>query len=741
MSTLEELVVKITVDKVGFVSGLNDSLGSAEKWKKSMSVSLSGLDQAFGTVVKSATAMGTSVAAAGTAMAVAMVKKGLDSVDAMAKLSDKTSIGMEALFGFKVAADDVGVSLESVTGAVTKLQRNISEAAAGNEVMAQAFVKIGLSAEALRQLQPEQAFGKVIDALNEVPNKADAVAIKMQLLGRSAVELTNFLAIGSKGLEEYTAKAEKLGITVNRFDAKKVEDANDAFAELGHVVDGVGQQMAIALAPFLHQGANDIADYFLKGKESVVSMESVVGTLGETIAVTADVFQGFGIIVASVADMVAFISSAFWNLIGIIHRTIEVVATLGIGYDTLGKILGATTDNIVSGFKVMASAIGVAAAETSEAIASTILDASGDVLEDRSLSEAANAELERVKAEAVLTGSAMLETMKNLKTSSVEESGIIADMASAADERLEAARANLKKLTTYSYGNTVRDALEAIRLKTEEAKKGFIDARTELEKFQTLMSKKPIGKFSTIPADDIVEFSPGFGEPRDLKKDTIFEKPKERGTGSIDATGGFFEELQAMKDLEIGVEEEKFDAMRELASTFNNDMAAEDARVMALRKQGAAGQIVLAQEVFGTLSTLMNSHEKKQFQIGKAAAIANAVVNTAQGATKAFAQGGFYGFAMAAAVVAAGAAQIQQIKATQFNGGGSGNGGQVGQASTFNAEQVDSSSNTGGPGRGGQNNVNVTLLGDTFSQKQVRGLVDQLSGAAGDGAVIRVNGG
>jgi phage tail tape-measure protein len=79
-----------------------------------------------------------------------------------------------------------------------------------------------------------------------------------------------------------------------------------------------------------------------------------------------------------------------------------------------------------------------------------------------------------------------------------------------------------------------------------------------------------------------------------------------------------------------------------------------------------------AQSIFGNLATLMNSHSKKAFQIGKAAAMANAVVNTAEGVTKALSA--FpppFNFAAAGAVAAAGMVQIQGIRAQQFGGGGS----------------------------------------------------------------------
>ncbi len=76
------------------------------------------------------------------------------------------------------------------------------------------------------------------------------------------------------------------------------------------------------------------------------------------------------------------------------------------------------------------------------------------------------------------------------------------------------------------------------------------------------------------------------------------------------------------------------------------------------------------------LSSLRTSKDKKQFELGKAAAIAQATVQTFLGATQAFTSlssipivGPVLGAVAAAAAIASGMNQISQIKSQQFNGG------------------------------------------------------------------------
>lgn len=72
------------------------------------------------------------------------------------------------------------------------------------------------------------------------------------------------------------------------------------------------------------------------------------------------------------------------------------------------------------------------------------------------------------------------------------------------------------------------------------------------------------------------------------------------------------------------------------------------------------------QTALSAASTLMNSHNKKMFEIGKAAAIANAIIDTASGVANAWALGPILGPPMAALVALAGAAQIATISSTKI---------------------------------------------------------------------------
>lgn len=78
---------------------------------------------------------------------------------------------------------------------------------------------------------------------------------------------------------------------------------------------------------------------------------------------------------------------------------------------------------------------------------------------------------------------------------------------------------------------------------------------------------------------------------------------------------------------------------------------------LALKQQEAETEIQLAQQTMGLLAGMVNQNTAA----GKAIAAVSAYINTKEGATKALAQGGFWGIAQMAIIIAAGLEQVNDI--------------------------------------------------------------------------------
>lgn len=161
----------------------------------------------------------------------------------------------------------------------------------------------------------------------------------------------------------------------------------------------------------------------------------------------------------------------------------------------------------------------------------------------------------------------------------------------------------------------------------------------------------------------------------------------------------------------------------------------------AKKKQEAVDQAAnksklgAAKTVFGGLSSLMNTESRKLFEIGKTAALANALINAYESITSAYAAGSKIGGPPvgAAFAVAAGAAQfatIQQIQSQSFSKGGAGNG-QVYNNGTPATPTVDASG-----GQPTSRQVNISLTGSSFGAGSIRDLIGEINEAVGDGVSL-----
>jgi hypothetical protein len=118
----------------------------------------------------------------------------------------------------------------------------------------------------------------------------------------------------------------------------------------------------------------------------------------------------------------------------------------------------------------------------------------------------------------------------------------------------------------------------------------------------------------------------------------------------------------AVLNMDAQIEAQKTQAIRNEQLLRLEDEKRYGAELARSRAFFRSAEFKATQEGLGNLASLTATKNKELFAIGKAAAIASAIINTAAGATKALAQGGIIGPILAATVVAAGAVQIATIQ-------------------------------------------------------------------------------
>ena len=120
---------------------------------------------AFSRRVKVATA---AAVAAATAAGVAMVRSGLQTVDAQAKLAQSLGTTVASIQTLERAGELAGVSMSGIEQATKDLTRRLSQAAAGSGPAADALDRLGLSATNLIALPLDQRVGAINAAIEEL---------------------------------------------------------------------------------------------------------------------------------------------------------------------------------------------------------------------------------------------------------------------------------------------------------------------------------------------------------------------------------------------------------------------------------------------------------------------------------------------------------------------------------------------------------------------------------------------
>jgi hypothetical protein len=195
--------------------------------------------------------------AAATAVGVAMIRSGLQTVDAQAKLAASLDTTVASIQVLERAGDLAGVSMGQVEQATMQLTRRLSQAAAGVGPATEALRRLRLSAGELQALPLDARIALIQDRLAEFVPAAERAAVASQLFGDRAALV--FTRIDTATLRQATQDVRDFGVVVSDQDARQIERTNDAISRLGLIWRGLSNQLAVAAAPALEAVANAMA--------------------------------------------------------------------------------------------------------------------------------------------------------------------------------------------------------------------------------------------------------------------------------------------------------------------------------------------------------------------------------------------------------------------------------------------------------------------------------------------------
>jgi hypothetical protein len=219
-----------------------------------------------------------------------MIKKYIEAGDEVHKMALRTGFSTEALSELKYAAEISGTTLESLEKGVKKMAKTIMDASDGLMTYVRAFDRIGLSAEDLLELSPEDQFDRIARAIASIESPTIRAATAQEIFGRAGTQLLPLFAAGEEGLEKLRKKAHELGIVFDQEAANKAAALTDSLTTLKGAIKGVTMGVAEKLVPALTIFVDAVS-------------ESMTNVKGDTGAMTAGVLNFFTLIAKGVMGL------------------------------------------------------------------------------------------------------------------------------------------------------------------------------------------------------------------------------------------------------------------------------------------------------------------------------------------------------------------------------------------------------------------------------------------------------
>lgn len=151
----------------------------------------------------------------------AFIRGALESADRMVDLSDATGLTVGSIKAFGESMRLAGGSSKNAEKAIMALYGAIEAAADGGLRQQEAFKKVKVTLNDLRNLSEADILQKTIEGLAEIPAGSERAAAATALLGRSfrGIEAKKFLdTLDPQKYAEYEAAAKKAADTVERFE-------------------------------------------------------------------------------------------------------------------------------------------------------------------------------------------------------------------------------------------------------------------------------------------------------------------------------------------------------------------------------------------------------------------------------------------------------------------------------------------------------------------------------------------
>lgn len=275
-----------------------------------------------GQVAEKTRGLSTAAAAVGAAM-LGNAYNAAKSADDLNTLSKQTGFTVEELQKMQYASDLVDVSMDTMTGSVKKLTKNMSS---GSDV----FEKLGVSIynENGEMRDATDVWYDSIAALSKIQNETERDAVSMDLFGKSAMDMAGIVDDGGAALKEAGTEAENLGLILSSDTLNAANQFNDQMDKLKARTSAAfmeaGAALAEELVPELEKAVEGITKVLQWFSDLDGSTQAFILTVAGLVAAISPVAG----IISAVAGAAAALNVAMLPMIATVGGIIVVLGAL-----------------------------------------------------------------------------------------------------------------------------------------------------------------------------------------------------------------------------------------------------------------------------------------------------------------------------------------------------------------------------------------------------------------------------
>ena len=311
-ASIFSLFGEVFIDNERANKSIDETKGKAEETGKSFG-------EKFGSIAKTALAVGTAVVGGTTAIVGGLFKMAEANAETGKEIyvaSQKASMSAESFTTLKYVFEQSGLSMNELTGSAQKFNKHFAQAVEGNDKAQASYQKLGISLvdASGKAKSSEQVYQETLKALADMGDTTEANAIGNEIFGKSFANLKPVLAQGSEGIDKISESAREMGFVASESGLKMKADFSASIQTMNKLFGRIKGQLVTAIIPFFQKMVDIV----------IANMPLINDLVARLVPIIQNLLESF---VPPLMDVVANILPVLFSLVESLLPPISDLAT------------------------------------------------------------------------------------------------------------------------------------------------------------------------------------------------------------------------------------------------------------------------------------------------------------------------------------------------------------------------------------------------------------------------------